>query len=137
MIHKATTTLGEPTAVAGMNIVVDLSDDGDVLLEVETTHPPESDTTLLQEFARFHRENPDLLEAFVAECRRRISRGERPRARQVLVHVRRLRFRQYGRGFLPVKNQYSAFYAALARKHGLRVASDVGVEEVLEAIDDM
>ena len=137
MIHKATTTLGEPTAIAGMNIVVDLSDDGDVLLAVETPHPPESDTTLLIEFARFHRANPDLLEEFVAECRRRISRGERLRARQVLVHVRRQRFRRYGRGFLPLKNQYSAFYAALAREQGLRVASDVGVDDVLEAIHDM
>ena len=137
MIHKATTTIGELTAIAGMNIVVDLSDDGDVLLAVETPHPPESDTTLLMEFARFHRANPNVLEEFVAECRRQISQRLRPKARFILGQIRHQRCRRYGRGFLPLKNQYSAFYAALAREQGVCVVSDVGVEDVLEAIQDM
>ena len=136
MIHRAMTTLGEPTTIEGMSIIVDLSDDGDVLLEVETPHPPESDTKLLEDFARFHWAYPDVLEEFVAECRRQISRGERPRARQVLVLVRRQRCQRYGRGFLPLKNQFSAYYAALSRQQGLRVASDVDVNQVLEAIGD-
>ena len=137
MIHRAMTPLGEPTAIAGMNIVVDLSDDGDVLLEIETQDPPYSDATLLKEFARFHTAHPDVLDEFLDTCRRKLDQGDRPRARQVLVHVRRQRFRQYGRGFLPLKNQYSSFYAALARLQGLRVVSDVGGDDVSEAIHDM
>ncbi len=137
MIHHATTTLGETTAIAGMNIVVDLSDDGDVLLKVETPHPSESDAKLLEEFARFHRANPDVLEEFLAKCRCQISQRLRPKARFILVQIRRQRCQRHGRGFLPLKNQYSAFYAALAREQGLWVASDTEVDEVLEAIRDM
>lgn len=108
MIHRAMTTLGEPTAIAGMNIVVDLSDDGDVLLEVETQDPPHSDATLLKEFARFHAAHPDVLDEFLDRCRHKLEQGDRPRARQVLAHVRSQRFRQFGRSSLPLKNQYSA-----------------------------
>jgi hypothetical protein len=58
-----------------------------------------------------------------------LDQGNRPRARQVLVHVRRQRFRQYGRGFLPLKNQCSAYYAALTlttKKHGTQFLDRAG-----------
>ena len=126
--------LGESVTIAGLSIVVELSGDGDVLLEVET---PETDATLLEQFARFHSVNPDVFDQFLEQCRNEKEQGHRPEARQILAQIRKERRLKYGRGFLPLNNQYSGYYAALARGARVWVASDTSTEQVVAAINQL
>ena len=89
------------------------------------------------QFAEFHRQFPEVLDEFVHECRYRMKQKRRVRAREVLVHVRRQRCLRYGRSSPPLRNDYSGYYAALAREKGIRVVSDIQTEDVLMAIDEM
>ena len=133
MICHVVTTSGYPVSVRGLSITPTI-DDGLVRLTVSDS--TDDDPGILQQFAQFHRQFPQVLDEFIAECRHRIAQKRPARAREVLGHVRRERCFKYGPGRIALRNEFSSFYGALARNEGLHVPTDTDIQDVQRALAD-